>query len=358
MDIEALELRALSIQAAREFFIKKNYLELDTPALSGELIPETCLEVFKTEYISPSLSKDTHRGKALFLVPSPEVYIKPIIAQTSRSVFQISKCYRNAESIGNIHNPEFTMLEYYTVNANYKDSVTISEEFLSHVSDRVKENPLVDGEVLKILSKGFECLTMDEAFRKYAGVPLSTEHSPEELAYYAEKLGLGEAENYSDWKEDDLYELILVHAVEPNLPKNKLIALLDYPAFVPCLAAENSEKVFNKKNEVLEWKTVERWEVYLNGVELANCYTEERNENKINSYFKNENELKQKNALVPHPPVKDFGKICSKMPPCSGVAMGFDRLIMLLAGKKTLGPVIGYTALPVIGYAAGSMSNL
>ncbi len=277
MDIEALELRALSIQAAREFFIKKNYLELDTPALSGELIPETCLEVFKTEYISPSLSKDTHRGRALFLVPSPEVYIKPIIAQTSRSVFQISKCYRNAESIGNIHSSEFTMLEYYTVNANYKDSVKISEEFLSHVSDGVKENPLVDREVLKTLSKGFECLTMDEAFRKYAGVPLSTEHSPEELAYYAEKLGLGEAENYSDWKEDDLYELILVHAVEPNLPKNRLIALLDYPAFVPCLAAENSKRVLNKKNEALEWKTVERWEVYLNGVELANCYTEERN---------------------------------------------------------------------------------
>ena len=109
---------------------------------------------------------------------------------------------------------------------------------------------------------------------------------------------------------------------------------------MPCLAAENSEKVLNKKNEVLEWKTVERWEVYLNGVELANCYTEERDKNKINSYFKNENELKQKNALVPHPPVKDFGKICSKMPPCSGVAMGFDRLIMLLAGKKTLDFVI------------------
>ena len=340
MDIEALELRALSIQAAREFFIKKNYLELDTPALSGELIPETCLEVFKTEYLSPSLSKDTHRRKAFYLVPSPEVYIKPIIAQTSRSVFQISKCYRNAESIGNIHSPEFTMLEYYTVNANYKDSVKISEEFLSHVSDRVKENPLVDGDVLKTLSKGFDCLTMDEAFRKYAGVPLSTEHSPEELAYYAEKLGLGEAENYSDWKEDDLYELILVHAVEPNLPKNRLIAILDYPAFVPCLAAENSKRVLNKKNEALEWKTVERWEVYLNGVELANCYTEERNKSKINSYFKNENELKQKNALVPHPPVKNFGETCSKMSPCSGVAMGFDRLIMLLAGKKTLSPII------------------
>ncbi|UTC66059.1 MULTISPECIES: EF-P lysine aminoacylase GenX [unclassified Treponema] len=340
MDIEALELRALSIQAAREFFIKENYLELDTPALSAELIPETCLEVLKTEYLSPGASEGLHQKKPLFLVPSPEVYIKPIIAQTSRSVFQISKCYRNAESIGNIHSPEFTMLEYYTMDANYKDSIKITEAFLNYVSERVKENPLVDGEVLKTLSNGFECLTMDEAFRKYAGLPLSTEHSPEELAAYAEKLGLGEAKNYSDWKEDDLYELILVHAVEPNLPKNKLIALLDYPAFVPCLAAENSQKILNKKNEELEWKTVERWEVYLNGVELANCYTEERDKKKIDSYFEKENGLKQKHSLIPHPPVKDFGSVCSNMPPCSGVAMGFDRLIMLLAGKKTLFPII------------------
>ncbi|UTC61982.1 elongation factor P--(R)-beta-lysine ligase [Treponema sp. OMZ 787] len=340
MDIEALELRALTIQAAREFFIKKNYLELDTPALSDELIPETCLEVFKTEYLSPAASKGLNEKKPLFLVPSPEVYIKPVIAQTSRSVFQISKCYRNVESIGNIHSPEFTMLEYYTVNANYMDSVKITEAFLNHVADRVKENPLVDRSVLQTLSKGFECLTMDEAFRKYAGVPLSSEHSPEELTAYAEKLGLGSADDYSGWSEDDLYELILVHAVEPNLPKNKLIALLDYPAFVPCLAQANSQKVLNKKNEELEWKTVERWEVYLNGVELANCYTEERNPEKINSYFKKENELKQKNALVPHPPVKGFGEICSKMPQCSGVAMGFDRLIMLLAGKKTLDSII------------------
>lgn len=335
-----MELRALSIQAARDFFIKENYLELDTPALSESLIPETCLEVFKTEYLSPSFSKDAHQAKAFFLTPSPEIYIKPIIAQTKRSVFQISKCYRNVESIGHIHNPEFTMLEYYTMNADYHDSIKISEALLKYVADRVKDNPLADKEMLKIFSSGFECITMDEAFRKYAGIALSSEHSALELAFYAEKLGLGRAESYSDWKEDDLYELLLVHAVEPKLPKNKLIALLDYPAFVPCLAVENSKKVLNKKNEEIDWKTVERWEVYLNGVELANCYTEERDEKKIDSYFKSENSLKQEYALVPHPAVQNFGNICSKMPPCSGVAMGFDRLIMLLAGKKTLGPVI------------------
>ncbi|MGF7108681.1 amino acid--tRNA ligase-related protein [Treponema pedis] len=336
MDIEMLEFRAACIQAAREFFIQNNYLELDTPSLSESLIPETCLEVFRTEYIEP----DGKKKIPLFLVPSPEVFIKPVIAQTKRSVFQLSKCYRNVESKGNIHSPEFSMLEYYTVNANYLDSVKITEKFFLFVLEKIKNFPLASPFILDALKSGFECLTMNEAFIKYAGFSLAKENSVRALGFHAERLGLGSAEKYADWKQDDLYELILVHAIEPNLPRNKAVALLDYPAFVPCLAAEKNETVYNTKNEALNWKTMERWEVYLNGVELANCYTECRDKEKIDAYFQTENALKQKHALVPHPPVTDFGKICANMPPCSGVAMGFDRFIMLLTGRKTLGGVL------------------
>ncbi len=332
MDIELLEFRAACIQAGRDFFIQNNYLELDTPALSKELIPETCLEVFKTEYIDPH--KNT---EPFFLVPSPEIFIKPIIAQTHRSVFQLSKAYRNVESIGKIHSPEFTMLEYYTMNANYKDSIKITENFLNFMCDKIQNNILADPENLKAIRQGFTILTMDEAFKKYANFSLALEHSVEELTCYAEKLGLGEKEKYQDWAQDDLYELIFVHSVEPNLPKNKLVALLDYPAFVPCLAIDKTEKLQNKQGKEILWKTMERWEVYLNGVELANCYSECRNKETIDLYFKNEDKLKQENAMVPHPAVKNFGEVCSKMPPCSGVAMGFDRLIMLLLGRKILG---------------------
>ncbi len=331
MDLEALEFRAKCIQAAREFFIQNNYLELDTPALADALIPETCLEVFKTEYISPNNKKT-----ALYLCPSPEVYIKQIIAQTHRSVFQLSKSYRNVESKGKIHSPEFSMLEYYTMQANYIDSIKITENFLGFVAEKVQSHILAEPENIRAIKNGFERLTMDEAFRKYAGFSLSKENSVLELAKHAERLGLGEKEKYETWAQDDLYELILVHAIEPNLPKNKLIALLDYPAFVPCLAAEKSESIINSQNQKVEWKTMERWELYLNGVELANCYSECRDKEKIDEYFAEEDKLKQKNALVPHPAIKNFGEICSKMPACSGVAMGFDRLIMLLQGRSSL----------------------
>lgn len=335
MDVETLEFRAACIQAARNFFIENNYLELDTPALASSLIPETCLEVFRTEYIEAGSNKKT----PLFLVPSPEVFIKPIIAKTKKSVFQLSKCYRNLESKGKIHNPEFSMLEYYTVNADYIDSIKITECFFNFVAEKIQDSILADTEILNILREGFLCLTMDEAFKTYAGFSLAKENSVEELAHHAERLGLGEAEKYRSWKQDDLYELILVHAVEPSLPKNKAVALLDYPAFVPCLSAEKKLQSSGSKNAI-NFTAMERWEVYVNGVELANCYTECRDKEKINAYFQNENILKQKYAAVPHPPIINFGDICENMPQCSGVAMGFDRFIMLLAGKTSLDSIM------------------
>ena len=123
MDLERLRFRARIMQNIRRFFIERGYLELDTPALSCDLIPETCLEVFKTDYIKNAAHAKTAgrthiQSSALYLVPSPEIYIKKIIAQHKVNVFQLSKCYRNAESCGRIHSPEFTMLEYYTMNAD------------------------------------------------------------------------------------------------------------------------------------------------------------------------------------------------------------------------------------------------
>ena len=347
MDLETMEFRAACIRAVREFFVKNGYLELDTPALAERLIPETCLEVFKTEYLKPHGSNSrpvngsgqAEKRKTLFLTPSPEVFIKPIIAQIGRPVFQISKCYRNTESAGRIHSPEFTMLEYYTVNADYKDSIKITEKLFSFILKKIKTQVLFSSETAGLFGKKFTQLTMDEAFKKYAGFSLAENHSSKELAAQAERLGLGEAEKYETWNNDDLYELILVHAVEPALPENTVTALLDYPAFVPCLAKENGGTVL-KNGTPKPWHTMERWEIYARGVELANCYTEARDKEKINAYFKNEDRLKQQHARVPHPAVQNFGEICSKMPPCSGVAMGLDRLIMLLASRSNLESVL------------------
>ena len=233
MDIEALEFRAACLQAARNFFITHQYLELDTPALSSALIPESCLEVFRTEYLKPFKTGE-EAAVPLFLVPSPEVFIKPVIAAHGRSVFQLSKCYRNCESVGHIHNPEFTMLEYYTMQADCRDSIKITEAFLQTMAQAVAGMPLADPELGAVLSKPFLQLTMDEAFKRFAGFSLAEAETPE-LAFHAERLGLGDRAQYESWAWDDLYELLLVHCIEPQLPSDVPVALLDYPARVPAL---------------------------------------------------------------------------------------------------------------------------
>ena len=335
MDIETLEFRAACLQAARNFFITHHYLELDTPALAPALIPESCLEVFRTEYLKP-FKTGADAAVPLFLVPSPEIFIKPIIAAHGRSVFQLSKCYRNGESVGHIHSPEFTMLEYYTMHADYKDSIAVTESFLQEMVRAVRKLPLADTELGAILSKPFLQLTMDEAFRKYAGFSLAEAETTQELAIQAEQQGLDTRDQYESWAWDDLYELLLVHCVEPRLPTDVPTALLDYPARVPCLAGERTENRTAPDGHPIVWSTKERWEVYVRGVELANCYTEARNADEINRYFSEEAAAKERLARVPHPVPQNFGEICARMPPCSGVAMGFDRLIMLLCGKKTI----------------------
>ena len=112
MNIDLITKRSRMVSIVREFFISRDYLELDTPALAPS-----------TEYIHPTLG---HRP--LYLIPSPEIWMKRVIANTKRSVFQICKAWRNAESVSPIHNPEFTMLEYYGVGFSSKDNIKLTEE--------------------------------------------------------------------------------------------------------------------------------------------------------------------------------------------------------------------------------------
>ena len=328
MDLETLQFRARTMQRIREFFIQRGYLELDTPALSSHLIPESCLEVFRTEYIYPR----TQEATPLYLVPSPEVHIKPLIARHKVSVFQLSKCYRNLESCGRIHSPEFTMLEYYTVNANYMDTAAITEELFNFLLPP----PAADHDDFAYLRPPFLRLTMDQAFFQYTGFYLSSCTTPQQLAEQARKLGIYEPEDnsFDSWPWDDLYELILVQCVEPQLPKNKPVLLMDYPAQVPCLAQD----VPNPTGQKPLWK--QRWELYVAGVELSNCYSEETDPAKIRSYFQQEGQAKAQSARVPHAIDKNYWKHFQTFPTCSGNALGVDRLIALLQGRTTIEGVL------------------
>jgi elongation factor P--(R)-beta-lysine ligase len=321
MDLELLQFRSKAINHIRSFFLERNYLELDTPSLSPFLIPETCLEVFETKYLEPWSGKEQN----LYLVPSPEVYIKQIIAAHKVPVFQISKCYRNVESVGKTHSPEFTMLEYYTMEADYNDSLLLTQDlFLSFAN--------LNYDIPSCMNHPFTKLTMSEAFRLYAGFYLDDCKTSASLAEKAQKLSIHEPSDkcFSSWAWDDLYELIFVHCVEPSLPKDKMTVLTDYPALVPCLA-QNADD-FHKQ----------RWELYGGGLEIANCYSEETSPLLVKEYFEKEGSLKQRESRIPHNIDTNYWKIFNSFPRCSGVALGFDRLLMLLTKRSTIDAVIPF----------------
>jgi len=309
-----LQKRAAIIKQVRSFFDNKGYLELDTPLLSPDLIPESCLEVFKTKRLFPKGSKK--ESESLFLVPSPEIWMKKLIAKHRVNVFQICKCFRNGESTGRLHNHEFTMLEYYSMNSDYMDSLAITEELFKKISHRDTETQREEC--------FFERITVAQAFKKYAGFDLfeAAAKGAGVMAEHARRLGL---EPVGEKTSAQLYDLIFIHSVEPHLKRDKPVALIDYPAFVPCLA----KKAANRQ-------TVERWEIYWNGIELANCFSEETDPEEVKHFFINEEEEKKRSAVVCHNVDHDYWKNFIDFPRCSGVAIGLDRLIMALTCKKSI----------------------
>jgi lysyl-tRNA synthetase class 2 len=328
MDLEILQDRARIIREIRAFFDGRNYLEADTPLLAPDLIPETCLEVFETAYVPPRGSR--RREEKLWLIPSPEIWMKKLIARHRVSMYQICKCFRNTESRGHLHNPEFTMLEYYTMDADYLDSLTLTEELFRRLLEPASGRP---GVARTALQPPFLRLTMEEAFSRWAGFSLYEAAEAGTMEAEARRLGLDPPPGLGTAV---LYDLIFIHAVEPALPQDRPVVLLDYPAFVPCLARKNSPA------------TVERWELYAGGIELANCYSEETDPEEVRRYFKAEAAEKEKNALVKHTIDRHYWKNFlpredgAGFPACSGVAMGVDRLVMALTGRSTIEEVFSF----------------
>ncbi len=291
-------------KSIRNFFDSRKYLEVETPTLSPDLIPEATIDNFATTFIN-----EFEGSRELYMIPSPEIFMKRLIAQGSGSIYQISKCFRNCEQIGEIHNPEFSMLEYYTVDFDEIDSIKLTETFL-------KETAL-EGCPKSVLEP-FEILSVHDAVAKYAKkTDLDKLQNPKDLREQAEKLGLL-IPGPESW--DDTFNRIFINFVEPNLPTDHPVCLIDYPKQIECLAEQKG----NYRR---------RWELYINGIEVANCYLEERNIQTIRDYYSKEYQkllgLRADNGKVIPDVDNSFAEIFKTFPKCSGVAIGLDRLLMV-----------------------------
>ncbi|MHC1693067.1 MAG: amino acid--tRNA ligase-related protein [Sphaerochaetaceae bacterium] len=318
MDIQSIQGRSDLLANMRAWFRQKQYLEVATPTLSPDLIPESTIENFATQYINEFLG-----SRELYLIPSPEIHMKKIIAEIKRSIYQFSSCFRNCEQVGSHHNPEFTMLEYYTVGADEQDSIAITEDLIAHTAlDSCPEHILPP----------FRKMSMAEACHTYAGFDLDANQSISRLRQTALGLGLHLPDAQESW--ESTFNRIFLTFVEPALPQDRPLVLDEYPQQIVCLAKRTPGGPYRQ-----------RWELYAGGIEVANCYNEELDANTIRAYYRDEyaHLATQRNLSGTVIPDCDhhFADIFdSTYPACSGVAMGMDRLLMLQLGRADLGGVI------------------
>jgi len=318
MTSELLQKRARFIQTLRNYFIEKNYLEVETPLLAPFLIPEPCLEIFKTQFLTPQ-----KQPVPLYLIPSPELWMKRLLAEGSGNIFQICKCFRNGELPSRIHNLEFTMLEWYTVDSNYYHAMKQIEDLLFYLVEvlKISSPKSILGEEV-YLKPPFLQLSMNNAFINTLKFTLDTVQNIGALKAQAGKHGITVSSKDS-WEQ--IFNKLFLTFIEPDLAKHKPVLLFDYPKQIPTLAKIKSGTPY-----------VQRWELYIAGVEIANCYTEETNFQTVEKFFKSESIRKQK-CRVRHKIDWQFADYFKKdFPACSGVALGVDRLFMVLHGFTSL----------------------
>lgn len=309
--IEQLKARAQLIAQIRQFFADRSVLEVDTPAMSHATVTDIHLQTFQTHFVGPGYAQ----GRPLFLMTSPEFHMKRLLAAGSGSIYQICKAFRNEEN-GRYHNPEFTMLEWYRVGYDHHQLMDEMDELLQLI--------LKVGAATR--------LTYQQAFLSVLEVcPL--EASLIELKTAATSLGLGDiAEKEED--RDTLLQLLFSVGIEPKIGVQSPVFVYDFPSSQAALAKINAE----------DSRVADRFEVYFKGIELANGFHELDNPQEQLSRFVSDNQMRRERGL-PMQPI-DYHLIealTSGLPPCAGVALGVDRLVMLALGEAHIDKVTAFS---------------
>jgi lysyl-tRNA synthetase class 2 len=288
-----LERRARILDSIRAFFKREGFLEVETPLLVPQAAPEQFIDPFAVD--------------GWFLSTSPEMHMKRLLAAGYGNVFQVTHCFRKGER-GRLHNPEFTMLEWYRVGADYLGIIDDTERLVLAVADDLGLGMSIRYQGQDIdLSSPWPRTTVSRAFRKSADWDPVPRHDPER------------------------FDLDLVDKVMPGFSANRPTVLMDYPA------ANASMARLKPRNK----KVAERTEVFIGGLELANAYTELTDPAELENRFREViGETGDSEGHRPMP--RRFLKAVATLPACGGIALGVDRLVMLLCDAASIDEVVAF----------------
>lgn len=308
---EMLQFRAEVLAASRYFFAERGVLEVSTPALSSYATTEPAITSFS---VSSTQSREPY-----YLHSSPEFTMKRLLAASSGSIYQISPVFRDSDH-GRFHRSEFTLLEWYRPEWDYR-------RLMEEVEQLIRSLPL-----RAALAAGSQSLSYRELFQRYLSLdPFTAEVADCRASCQQHDLPVPESmgEELDPW-----LDLLLSMLIAPRLPDNTLTFIYDFP---PSQAALSR---LQKKHG--QW-VAERFELYWGRVELANGFQELTDAAEQEARFSKENQLRKQRGQPPMPVDGRFlAALAAGMPECSGVALGIDRLLMCLSGSSEISQVMTF----------------
>jgi lysyl-tRNA synthetase class 2 len=307
-----LQARAELLGGIREFFQRAGVMEVETPLCSRHATTDPALESMVTSCTGP----EAVTGRPLYLHTSPEFPMKRLLAAESGPIYQICRVFRNGE-VGRLHHPEFTLLEWYRPGFDH-------HQLMAEVAELI--NTLLPS------PRRVERLSYGEVFQKFLGID-PHRCSPAVLRDCAITQGIAGAELLDLQHSDGWLDLLLTHSIEPKLGIDALTFLYDYPASQASLARIREE----------EPPVAERFELYIDGIELGNGFHELVDAQEQRERFNTDlqQRLQEQRATVPMDEYL-LSALQSGLPDCSGVALGVDRLLMLLTGVDDIRKVLAF----------------
>jgi elongation factor P--(R)-beta-lysine ligase len=316
--LDMLRRRAELLRQVRHFFDSRGFLEVETPLLSHDTVIDRHLDPLGVTLFRDARQPD--RGERLWLQTSPEFSMKRLLAAGATAIYQITKAFRGGEA-GTLHNPEFTMVEWYRVGDEYSAGMNL----LAELTQTILQCPAP------------ERLTFRDAFVRYAGfdphecgpmVPIG-QASPVDTAL-PDHVRSGRSDHITT--DFDL-DVLLTTKVQPHLGIDRPSILYDYPANQSALARVRSGNP----------PVAERFELYVNGIELANGYHELLDPAILRERNRENNAARAADGKYTLP---EGSRLLAAMehglPACSGCALGFDRLVMVATGAKTIQEVMAF----------------
>jgi lysyl-tRNA synthetase class 2 len=320
-----LQARARITAATRRWFEGQGFAEVETPILQASPGNETHLHAFGTE-----LQTTGGAAEKLYLRTSPEFACKKLLAAGEQKIFSLARCFRNRERSA-LHHPEFTMLEWYRVNEPYEH---VMDDCAALIAEAARTGGVARFSFGGHAADPFaapERLTVAEAFRRYADIDLLATLNgarPDRglMADAASRAGIRIAID-DTWS--DIFSRVLVERVEPQLGDGRITILHEYPAPEAALAQRAADP-----------RVAQRFEIFCCGIELANGFGELTDPVEQRRRFEHAMAEKERLYGERYPIDPDFLAALAIMPPASGVALGFDRLVMLATGAARIEQVL------------------